>query len=223
MNSTQAYDILREIIRAMAARGERVKELPPEPLPDLPLEASGIDLITFSEIAEDLKQRFQGKDFNLEQFLVPEEFHYLTMGKLLAQITSPPRTNVRNPQVVYVDDEEENLFIFKRKFGNKLNLKTFTDPIAALAYIKTEESVALVITDEVMPLMGGNALCDEVHKAKPMMKFVLITGNPNSDDDLLYRSLRQSRFFEFLNKPLDLEGKGEEYLAMFRGILNSGG
>jgi CheY-like chemotaxis protein len=223
MNSIQAYEILKEIVRAMILRGERIKPLPEEPAQDLPLESSGIDLIAFSDITEDLKQRFMGKDFHLDQYLVPDEFHYLTMGKLLSQLTSSSRTSVRNPQVVYVDDEEENLFVFKRKFGKELNLKTFTDPVAALEYIKTEESVSLVITDEVMPIMGGNALCDEVHKAKPMLKFILITGNPNNDDDLLYRSLRQSRFYEFINKPVDLENKGKEYLNMFREILNSGG
>jgi response regulator RpfG family c-di-GMP phosphodiesterase len=159
----------------------------------------------------------------LDQYLLPEEFHYLTMGKLLSLLTTSSMSKILNPQVVYVDDEEENLFIFKRKFGNKVNLKTFTDPLAALEYIKAEDSVSLVITDEVMPIMGGNALCDEVHKAKPMLKFILLTGNPNNDDDLLYRTLRQSRFYEFISKPVDLEGKGAEYLKMFQEILSSGG
>jgi hypothetical protein len=54
-----------------------------------------------------------------------------------------------------------------------------------------------------------------------MMKFILITGNPNSDDDLMYRSLRKSRFYEFINKPIDLEKKGDEYLKMFQDIVNS--
>jgi CheY-like chemotaxis protein len=223
MNSLQAYDILKEITQSMALRGEHIKSLPEARSQDQPLEASGIDLIAFSDITEELKQRFQGKNFHLDQYLLPEEFRYLTMGKLLSLITNSFVTSVRNPQLVYVDDEEENLFIFKRKFGNKVNLKTFGDPLAALAYIKSEESVSLVITDEVMPVMGGNALCDEVHKAKPMLKFILLTGNPNNDDDLLYRSLRQSRFYEFISKPVDLDGKGGEYLKMFQDILNSGG
>jgi hypothetical protein len=54
-----------------------------------------------------------------------------------------------------------------------------------------------------------------------MLKFILITGNPNSDDDLMYRSLRNSRFYDFINKPVDLEGKGEEYLKLFQDILKS--
>jgi DNA-binding NtrC family response regulator len=122
--------------------------------------------------------------------------------------------------VVYVDDEEENLFIFKRKFGKKLNLNTFSDPIKALEFIQNSEDVRLVITDEVMPKMSGNELCDRVHLTKPLLRFVLITGNPNSDGDLMYRALRKNRFYEFINKPVDFDTKGDEYLGMIQGLLN---
>ena len=77
----------------------------------------------------------------------------------------------------------------------------------------------LVITDEVMPGMSGNELCDAVHETKPLMKFILITGNPNSDGDLMYRALRRNRFFEFFNKPVDFESKGEEYLTLINRII----
>lgn len=222
MNSDQAYQILREIVHSMQLKGEQVGTLPPQAEPNAFLESSGIDLVSFSDILEELKQRFQGKDFNLGQFLVPDEFHYLTVGKLLSQLTSQSPSAMRSLEVVYVDDEEENLFIFKRKFGKELNLKTFTDPVEALDHIRTHPEVGLVITDEVMPRLSGNDLCDEVRKTKPNMKFVLITGNPNQDDDLMYRSLRQNRFYEFINKPMDLEKHGGKYLAMIKSLLASG-
>jgi len=175
------------------------------------------------EVVAELESRLGGRDLRMGDILTPSDVNTMTIGDLLREIQASLSPRKANPQLVYVDDEEENLFIFKRKFGNKLNLKTFSDPVAALAYIKAEDSVSLVITDEVMPIMGGNALCDEVHKAKPMLKFILLTGNPNNDDDLLYRTLRQSRFYEFISKPVDLEGKGAEYLKMFQEILSAGG
>jgi CheY-like chemotaxis protein len=219
MNSQQAYAILREIVAALAARGEKTKLLPEAPQLEKTLYEQGVDLTAFSELIEELTQRFHGKDFHLNGYLIPEEYYYLTTAKLVAAVSSAFKAGKKNPLVVYVDDEEENLFIFNRKFGKKLNLKTFDDPRAALDFIRGSEDVALVITDEVMPGMTGNELCDAVHATKPLMKFILITGNPNGDGDLMYRALRKNRFYEFINKPVDFDGKGEEYLNLIQGIL----
>ena len=43
---------------------------------------------------------------------------------------------VPNPVVVYVDDEEENLFDYRRRYSNRLNLRTFSNPNEALAFIR---------------------------------------------------------------------------------------
>lgn len=220
MDQKKAYEILRDIVDAMALRGEKVKQLPADIRPDETLDQLGIDLIAFSDIAEDFSRRFDGKQFNLEGFLIPEEYYYLTLGKFLDTVAKATQPAVKNPVVVYVDDEEENIFIFKRKFSKDLNLKTFTDPVQALSFIRATPDVALVITDEVMPGLSGNQLCDEVKKTQPNMKFILITGNPNGDEDLMYRSLRHSRFFEFLNKPLDFDQKGGDYLKTIKALID---
>jgi CheY-like chemotaxis protein len=222
MDNIQVYGILKEIASSMKARGESVKLLPDAMQPNETLDASGIDLMAFTDVVEDLKSRFRGKEFYLDSYMVPDQYYFLTVGKLVDQVAASFKSDKKDPVVVYVDDEEENLFIFKRKFGKRLNLKTFTDSQAALAFIQTNENVSLVITDEVMPNLGGNQLCDEVQKTKPLMKFILITGNPNQDDDLMYRTLRRNRFYEFFNKPIDLDGKGEEYFAVIQKALTSG-
>lgn len=219
MNSQQAYSIVREITAALIARGEQAKALPEAMLAEATLYEQGLDLTAFSELVEELSQRFHGRDFHLGGYLIPEEYYYLTTAKLVSAVVAAFKTAKKDPLVVYVDDEEENLFIFNRKFGKKLNLKTFGDPKEALTYIQGQENVKLVITDEVMPGMTGNELCDAVHKTKPMMKFILITGNPNSDGDLMYRALRKNRFYEFINKPVDFDGKGEEYLNLIQGVV----
>jgi CheY-like chemotaxis protein len=220
MNTERAYAIIRDITAALEARGEQTKTLPEvQPQPETTLHELGVDLTAFSELVEELSLRFNGKDFHLQGYLIPEEYYYLTVDKLVTSVASAFKTTCKEPEVVYVDDEEENLFVFKRKFGKKLKVKTFTDPKAALLYIQRSEDVKLVITDEVMPGMSGNELCDAVHETKPLMKFILITGNPNSDDDLMYRALRRNRFFEFFNKPVDFDAKGEEYIALIDRII----
>jgi CheY-like chemotaxis protein len=219
MNTQRAYAIVRDIAAALEARGEKIKTLPEAPPPDATLYELGVDLTAFSELVEELSLRFHGKDFHLQGYLIPEEYYYLTVDKLVTTISSAFKTTCKEPEVVYVDDEEENLFVFKRKFGKRLKIKTFLDPKAALLYVQRSEDVKLVITDEVMPGMSGNELCDAVHDTKPLMKFIIITGNPNSDGDLMYRALRKNRFFEFFNKPVDFAAKGEEYLSLINGVL----
>lgn len=221
MDKQQAYEILREIVVSLASRGENVRSLPDSMKAEATLEQSGIDLIAFSEIAEELDRRFNGKDFHLSSFLVPDEFYYLTVGKFVDLVSSAFKTAGKGNVVVYVDDEEENLFILKRKLGKRLDLVTFTSSTEALDYIRKSENVGLVITDEVMPNMSGNQLCDEVHKTKPLMRFILITGNPNNDDDLMYRALRKHRFYEFFNKPMDFDNRGEEYFETIQKVMTS--
>ena len=71
-----------------------------------------------------------------------------------------------------------------------------------------------------MPALSGCKLCDETKKAKPNMKFIMITGNPNHDGDLMYKSLRKDRFYDFINKPVDFDKNGEEYLAIIQGLVD---
>ena len=179
----------------------------------------GFDVFTFGELERDLEERLDGRKLDMESFLIPEAFYDLTVGQILDYIEERITNRSKNPIVVYVDDEEENLFIFRRKFGKDFNLKLFSDPQEALEFIKSNAKVALVITDEVMPGLRGNKLCEEVRKAKPFMKFILITGNPENDENLMYRSLRRGRFYEFIQKPVDFDGKRNEYLKLINSII----
>lgn len=220
MKKADIYRMLREITESLHRKEPGFPTLPERPEETALLNDLGLDIISLPDVVAELKTRLGGRDLGLDKLLNPADVNAMTLGNLLSHIQAMTSSQVRQPVVVYVDDEEENLFIFKRRFGKHLSLKTFSDPIEALDFIKTDDSVGLVITDEVMPRLSGNQLCDEVHKAKPTMKFILITGNPNGDGDLMYKSLRQNRFYEFINKPLDLEGKGEEYLTLIQGLVS---
>src|SRR3954470_15135126 len=112
MNTERAYAIIRDITAALEERGETTKTLPEAPRPDATLYELGVDLTAFSELLEELSLRFNGKDFHLGGYLIPEEYYYLTVEKLVTAVTSAFKTTSKEPEVVYVDDEEENLFVF---------------------------------------------------------------------------------------------------------------
>jgi CheY-like chemotaxis protein len=221
MEKTALYGIIREIVLGYSAKDPSYFSLPEKLDEEASLNDLGLDITTLPEVVADLESRLGGRDLKLGDILNPSDLNTMTMGDFLKQVQVSLAAGRKNPITVYVDDEEENIFVFKRKYGKRLNLMTFTSPTEALGYIKSNDDVALVITDEVMPGMGGNQLCDEVHKSKPMMKFVLITGNPNSDGDLMYRSLSRNRFYDFINKPVDFENKGEQYFELFQKLIAS--
>ncbi len=220
MNIERVYGILRDITLAMSKVDATIKPLPEKMVSDTPLSTLGLDIVTLPKIIANLQSRFQGRDLGTREIFLNETLNRMAIGQLVEILAGSLRTESQDAIVVYVDDEEENLFVFKRKFGKKLNLVTFSKPIEALDYIQKTSNVGLVITDEVMPKMTGNVLCDEVKKSKPNLKFILITGNPDQDDNLLYNSLRQNRFYEFFHKPVDFDKEGEQYLNMIQGLLD---
>jgi len=219
LNSKEVYEVIKSAVLHLNKVDNQAIKLEKEINPDKTLDQYGFDIISFGELVRELEDRFDGRDLNLESFLIPENFFDLTIGQLCEHIQSRVERKIKNPIVVYVDDEEENLFIFKRKFGKDFNLKMFSDPKNALDYIASEPDVSLVITDEVMPGICGNQLCDEVRKIKPYIKFILITGNPEGDQNLMYKTLRGNRFYDFIQKPVDFDGKRDEYIKLIGSLL----
>lgn len=220
--------ILREVFARLAKDNPSFSPLPGALDENTTLEALHVSEANIGDLARELRSRLGGIALNVElmfrmqkavQGTAADLGAYLTLGDMARHIQGAIHHGLTNPVVVYVDDEEENLFVFRRRFGKRLNLRTFSNPQEALAFIEENSEVVLVLTDEVMPGMTGNELCDRAHALKPSLKFILITGNPGGDQNLMHRSLRHGRFYDFINKPLDFEAKGEEYLSTVNRIL----
>ena len=219
MKSDGIYSMIKASVMELSKHYPELQPLDSQVDRDAKIADFGFDVISFGELERDLEERLDGRRLDMENFLVPEAFYDVTIGQILDYIEDRVALRRKKSIVVYVDDEEENLFIFRRKFGKDFNLKLFSDPQEALEFIKSNNNVALVITDEVMPGLRGNKLCEEVRKAKPFMKFILITGNPENDENLMYKSLRRGRFYEFIQKPVDFDGKRDEYLELINSII----
>jgi len=214
------YDILKDIVLILAIGDPKFKPLPTELEPDARLADLGLDGETLPIVLGVLKSRLDGRDVNVLAGQDPEIVRSWTLKPFLKSLKESIAAVVNAPITVYVDDEEENIFIFKRFFGKQLRLETFTDPEQAFAYIRSENAVRLVVTDESMPGLTGNSLCSAIRRIKPYLKFVLITGNPAGDQELIYNSLRHGRFHDVILKPIDLQGHGQEYLEMMLSLAN---
>ena len=229
MKQERILVILREVFERLARENPSFAPSFPAMDAHTTLDSLHVTDANVAELAKELRHRFGGVAMNVELlFRMQKAFQgtamdlhkYETLGDVAKHIEASLHHGIINPAVVYVDDEEENLFIFRRKYGKRLNLRTYANPLEALAFIKESPDVVLVVTDEVMPAMTGNQLCDEVHKSKPFLKFILITGNPGGDENLAHRSLRHGRFYDFINKPLDLDRKGEEYFESMNRVVS---
>jgi CheY-like chemotaxis protein len=221
--------ILREVFSRLSRENPSFSPTPAHLDENTTLEALKVTDANIGELARELRNRLGGIALNVElMYRMQKAFggtssgqnQYTTVGDMVRHIQSSLHHGIQNPVVVYVDDEEENLFVFRRRYAKRINLRTFSNPEEALAFIKDSPDVVLVLTDESMPGMSGNQLCDQVHLSKPFLKFVLITGNPGGDENLMHRSLRHGRFYDFINKPLDFDKKGEEYFESMSKVLS---
>ena len=221
--------ILQEVLTRLSGENPAFSPLPATLDEYTTLDALHINADNIGAFATELRHRLGGIALNVElMYRMQSVFkdtsmdmrYYKTLGDVAKHIESALHHGIQNPLVVYVDDEEENLFVFRRKYAKRMNIKTFSSPREALEFIRGSHDVVLVLTDEVMPGMTGNQLCDEVHKTRPFLKFILITGNPSGDENLLHRSLRHGRFYDFINKPLDFEAKGEDYFETMNGVVS---
>ncbi len=71
----------------------------------------------------------------------------------------------------------------------------------ALKVYELAEDVDLVITDIVMPEMGGRELVRELRKVTPDLKVLAITGYAVTDE---LRELRESGFLDIVSKPFEM-------------------
>lgn len=79
-------------------------------------------------------------------------------------------------------------------------------------YERLHESILLVISDVVMPEMGGVALYHAIHRNWPSARILFITGHPLESED---QALLETGDIHWLQKPFSVE----EFIATIRVVL----
>jgi response regulator RpfG family c-di-GMP phosphodiesterase len=100
--------------------------------------------------------------------------------------------------VLYVDDEENNLIAFKASFRRFFNIITTNSPSEAKKLLK-EHEIHVLITDQRMPDTLGTELLAETVKDYPDQIRILLTGY--TDIDALKDAVNVGHIFRYLNKP----------------------
>jgi len=119
--------------------------------------------------------------------------------------------------VLYVDDEENNLFSFKATFRIKYKVLTALSGNEALD-ILGKNLVHIIITDQRMPEMTGIEFLEKVLEKFPDPMRILLTGY--ADMNAVIDAVNKGKIFHYLAKPwneeeldLTINRAYEKYLA----------
>lgn len=108
-------------------------------------------------------------------------------------------TKPDKPTVLYVDDEEDNLIVFRSSFRRDFNVLTTTSPDEALDIIRREE-VPVVISDQRMPKCTGVQLLEKIPHGIENVRIIL-TGFSDVED--IVRAINNCAIYRYLTKPWD--------------------
>lgn len=105
------------------------------------------------------------------------------------------------PTILYLDDEEINLFIFKSNFDDKYEVITSDSPSEALEQIRNTEQIGAVISDMRMPGMNGVEFITKASEAHPDIPYYILTAF--DDNEEINEAVNKGLIKECFKKPFD--------------------
>jgi len=102
--------------------------------------------------------------------------------------------------VLYVDDEEANLTVFKAAFRKHYVVHTALSAREGIKILK-ENPVDLIVTDQRMPQMTGVQFLEAVIPEYPMVIRMILTGF--SDVEAIIKAINGGRVYRYITKPWD--------------------
>ena len=114
-----------------------------------------------------------------------------------------PPNDVTGPLVLYVDDERPNRVVFERSFAGKFRIKTVADGQQALDVLASGDDVAVLLTDQRMPVMSGDDLLRRVKRDHPAVVRVVITAY--ADVEPILAAINEGLVARYIVKPWDRE------------------
>ncbi|MBS7567006.1 response regulator [Mucilaginibacter sp. Bleaf8] len=105
-------------------------------------------------------------------------------------------------KVLYVDDEENNLFSFRATFRLKYDVSTAISGDEALRILSNKQ-IHIIITDQRMPEMTGVEFLEKVIERYPEPMRILLTGY--ADMNAVIDAVNKGKIFHYLTKPWNEE------------------
>ncbi len=105
-------------------------------------------------------------------------------------------------KIMYVDDEELNLQLFKLNFDKKYKVVTAESGISALNLLEEHLDTIIVISDMKMPIMPGIEFIRKAKVKYPDIKYYILTGYDITDE--IQEALNAKLILKYFRKPFDI-------------------
>ena len=133
------------------------------------------------------------------------------------------------PKILVVDDEPDVELLIRRAFRHKvrdgeLSVLFALNGVEALARLREEPDIDMVLSDINMPQMDGLTLLDQLARVDPSIKAVIVSAYGDMKN---IRAAMNLGAFDFVTKPIDLGDleitvdKTLKHLALMREALRS--
>lgn len=113
-------------------------------------------------------------------------------------------------RILYIDDEVNNLNVFKAAFRREFEITLSGSPVEAKEILSKQE-FEIIITDQRMPEMNGTDFLNSILKIHPDPIRILLTGY--SDIEAVIDAINKGEVYRYVTKPWHEEE--------FRGVINS--
>ncbi len=105
-------------------------------------------------------------------------------------------------KILYVDDEESNLRIFKMTFKRDYDIFTAISGLEAIEVLK-HNPIQLIVTDQKMPEMTGTEFLEKTLPDHPDVIRIILTGF--SDIEAIVRAVNKANIYKYVTKPWNRE------------------
>lgn len=100
--------------------------------------------------------------------------------------------------ILYIDDEEGNLDVFRIAFKRDYNVFVTSKPEEAFEILKNN-SIDIVIADQQMPLMKGTEFLEQVFQMYPDVIRMILTGY--ADIQVVVEAINRCGIYKYITKP----------------------
>jgi adenylate cyclase len=119
------------------------------------------------------------------------------------------------PKLLVVDDEPDNLDLLYRTFHREYKVLRADNGPAALEILAHEGDVAVIISDQRMPLMSGTEFLSLTATQYPDIIRIILTGYTDVED--LVEAINAGKVFKYVTKPWN----ADELKAVVRQAMDT--